>query len=253
MDMDSHASPRKRVKLSPSPPPRSTAAFYQVRPANSTTAPPPATAWYQVPPAPSSAAQPTTSAPNESAAARDVDVDTDNTSELLDSSDEPSSESSSEDDDEDEDSDEASDVDTNAANAQNPNDIVNLRANRGKKPKMKLSRRDRDPGLRSFLRSFLPQLKAANAELEVQREAGTLKGREIDAADDEDEQPYIEMNLGLGVLEAQDTTTATHDTDADMNTDRSNDQPADVLANLLNHPQPEAAAGIQEVLTAEQT
>ncbi|KAI1624799.1 hypothetical protein EDD37DRAFT_649140 [Exophiala viscosa] len=50
--------------------------------------------------------------------------------------------------------------------------------------------------LRSRLQSFLPQLQQANAELE---DANVLVEKRIDHVSD-DEQHYIEMNLGLGVL-----------------------------------------------------
>ena len=52
--------------------------------------------------------------------------------------------------------------------------------------------------LQRRLSTFIPDLAAANDELEVERAAGTLGDRNIE---DVDEQSYIEMNLGLGVLE----------------------------------------------------
>jgi Domain of unknown function (DUF4598) len=71
--------------------------------------------------------------------------------------------------------------------------------------------------LHSRLKNFLPQLHAANTHLETLRDAGTLEKHNIeledgqhenvdvgDDADDESEsggKQYIEMNLGLGVLE----------------------------------------------------
>ncbi|KIW60085.1 hypothetical protein PV05_00330 [Exophiala xenobiotica] len=50
--------------------------------------------------------------------------------------------------------------------------------------------------LRSRLQAFLPQLQRANAELEASED---VPARRIDHVDD-DEEHYIEMNLGLGVL-----------------------------------------------------
>ena len=50
--------------------------------------------------------------------------------------------------------------------------------------------------LRSRLQNFLPQLQQANAELE---DADVLVEKRIDRVSD-DEEHYIEMNLGLGVL-----------------------------------------------------
>ena len=55
--------------------------------------------------------------------------------------------------------------------------------------------------LKSRLASFLPKLQQANAELETDPEAATK--RIDDVADDEEQ--YIEMNLGLGVLKAKPT------------------------------------------------
>ncbi|KAI9878623.1 MAG: hypothetical protein M1830_000390 [Pleopsidium flavum] len=57
---------------------------------------------------------------------------------------------------------------------------------------------DTPSDLRSRLSIFLPTLAAANDELEIEREAGTLQDRNIE---DVDEEGYIEMDLGLGVLE----------------------------------------------------
>ena len=68
--------------------------------------------------------------------------------------------------------------------------------------------------LQARLRSFLPELHAANARLEAARQAGTLSAHHMELAvdaeadgDADDERPeldppaHIEMELGLGVLE----------------------------------------------------
>jgi hypothetical protein len=122
-------------------------------------------------------------APAESTDATDLNSDSE--SELSESSEEPSDLSSSED--EDEDSTEM-DVET-----QKEPEIVNLKANRGKKPTYKLDEDEFGPDIRTFLKDFLPQLKAANEELEAQRKEGTLKKRVIDAVDGEEDEQYIEM------------------------------------------------------------
>lgn len=54
--------------------------------------------------------------------------------------------------------------------------------------------------LQSRLASLLPALKSANEALEREREAGTLAERDIENVKEE-EGKYIEMELGLGVLE----------------------------------------------------
>jgi hypothetical protein len=56
--------------------------------------------------------------------------------------------------------------------------------------------------LKSRLTSFIPQLQQANAELATDPNVATKR---VDAVDDEEEQ-YIEMNLGLGVLKAKPMT-----------------------------------------------
>lgn len=54
--------------------------------------------------------------------------------------------------------------------------------------------------LQDRLSAFLPTLAAANRELERERQDGLLDQRDIERLDEEEEQ-YIEMDLGLGVLE----------------------------------------------------
>ncbi|KAL8847455.1 MAG: hypothetical protein Q9221_007524 [Calogaya cf. arnoldii] len=62
--------------------------------------------------------------------------------------------------------------------------------------------------LHSRLSTFLPTIRASNAELERERLAGTLHNRNIenfsstsDSESEGGEKPYIEMDFGLGVLE----------------------------------------------------
>jgi hypothetical protein len=124
------------------------------------------------------------SAPTETTDASDLNSGGES-SELSESSEEPSDLSSSEDEDE-----ESTKMD--AAASTEP-EVVNLRANRGQKPTYKLDEEDLGPDIRTFLKDFLPQLKAANEELEAERKQGTLKKREIDAVEGEDDEQYIEM------------------------------------------------------------
>jgi hypothetical protein len=128
-------------------------------------------------------------APAAAAPAQATDANTDSESELSESSEEPSDLSSSDEDDEDEDKECAEDNKSTHMELDGQEDedqVVNLRANRGQKPTFK-------PDIRTFLKDFLPQLKAANEELEAQRKAGTLKKREIDAVDADEDKEYIEM------------------------------------------------------------
>ena len=109
----------------------------------------------------------------------------DESSELSESSEEPSDLSSSEDEEE-----QSTKMDDKAPKEP---EVVNLRANRGQKPTYKLDKEDMGPDIRTFLKDFLPQLKAANEELEAERKQGTLKKRVIDTVEGEDNKQYIEM------------------------------------------------------------
>lgn len=124
------------------------------------------------------------SAPTEPTEASDPNSG-DESSELSESSEEPSDLSSSEDEDE-----ESTKMDVAAPPEP---EVVNLRANRGQKPTYRLDEEDLGPDIRTFLKDFLPQLKAANEELEAERKQGTLKKREIDAVEEEENEQYIEM------------------------------------------------------------
>jgi hypothetical protein len=113
----------------------------------------------------------------------------DSDSELSESSEEPSSDETSSDEEEDDD---GEDTEMELEEPKSQDGIVNLRANKGKKPIMKLGDEDLGPDIRGFLKDFLPQLKAANEELEAQKKAGTLKSLDSVEAHEEGE-PYIEM------------------------------------------------------------
>ncbi len=74
-----------------------------------------------------------------------------------------------------------------------------------RKPLMSVSHTAFD--LRTRLSAFLPQLQKANADLDNATEAGLRQLDEV--ADDEDH--YIEMNLGLGVLQEKRASSAQAD------------------------------------------
>ncbi|KZM26558.1 uncharacterized protein EKO05_0005397 [Ascochyta rabiei] len=173
------------------------------------------------------------------------DLNSDNeSSELSESSEEPSDFSSSEGEDD--------GTQMDADKTSKEPDVVNLRANRGKKPTYKLDEQELGPDIRTFLKDFLPQLKAANEELEAQRKDGTLKKREIDAVDGEEDEQYIEMNLGLGVLKMKDAENSSEsssgsDSDSDMNDAEDTAKEKDVLGKLMGQEKTKEAAGIQEV------
>jgi len=74
----------------------------------------------------------------------------------------------------------------------------------------------------SRLSTFLPTLAAANDELELERAAGTLRDRDIEDIDDEG---YIEMNLGLGVLEERKSDST--DSGCSSDSESSEEEEAD--------------------------
>ncbi|KAE8149401.1 hypothetical protein BDV25DRAFT_130401 [Aspergillus avenaceus] len=67
--------------------------------------------------------------------------------------------------------------------------------------KPKIRRLGKNPDILSRLSAFLPQIKNANEELQREIDAGRAKDLRLDEVDDQDDSQYIEMNLGLGVLE----------------------------------------------------
>ncbi|CRL17531.1 unnamed protein product [Penicillium camemberti] len=68
------------------------------------------------------------------------------------------------------------------------------------RPKPRIHRMKGDSGMLSRLNAFLPKMKDANEDLQRQIEAGKAGDLVLDNADENGEQ-YIEMDLGLGVLE----------------------------------------------------
>ncbi|KAI9763300.1 MAG: hypothetical protein M1840_000782 [Geoglossum simile] len=87
--------------------------------------------------------------------------------------------------------------------------------------------------LLSRLSTLLPALEAANAELERDRAAGTLKDRQIDNVDENADGGYIEMDLGLGVLEERnlDDTTTCGGTSEETLSSESDDDNVDIRNN----------------------
>ncbi|OAL46740.1 hypothetical protein IQ07DRAFT_590274 [Pyrenochaeta sp. DS3sAY3a] len=168
--------------------------------------------------------------------------DNDSESELSQSSEEPSDISSSEDD---------SDHDDTEADMAHvgTGDVINVRANRGEKPTMKLDKDEFGPDIRTFLKDFLPKLKAANEELEVQKQTGTLKT--LDATDAKDGEPYIEMNLGLGVLEEKDSN-AGDSSDSEGDTEDTGKE-KDVLGKLMGQKRNGEPVNIEVLQDEEKT
>lgn len=70
----------------------------------------------------------------------------------------------------------------------------------------------RDSPIASMLPEFLARMESANQELEAERVAGTLANRRIEIDENQNGSEggqFIEMNLGLGVLEERNDDTST--------------------------------------------
>lgn len=162
-----------------------------------------------------------------------------------DSSMQSSDDSTSEDEEEDDDEEKA---------ASDSEDVVTLGA--PKKPKINIGVLSGANDLASRLKAFLPQMQQANSEL-------AEKGAGLSMEDVDDEEPHIEMSLGLGVLEqkqeedleamlrkkAKSGADHREDEESDSSAEDSEDEP-DVLDRLMNMEREGAKAkqpSIQEV------
>ncbi|KAL2828431.1 hypothetical protein BDW59DRAFT_159636 [Aspergillus cavernicola] len=88
--------------------------------------------------------------------------------------------------------------DANTSVNENDEQMPSLPARR----KPNIRRLNEQPSLLSKLSAFLPQMKSANEDLEREVAAGRVKELQLDNEDDDhSDGQYIEMNLGLGVLE----------------------------------------------------
>ncbi|ORZ19504.1 hypothetical protein BCR42DRAFT_409901 [Absidia repens] len=82
----------------------------------------------------------------------------------------------------------------------------------------------------SRVQSFLPQLQAANQQLDA------VDPAKLDIENvDEDSEQYIEMNLGLGVYDTKPTTTTSDDGDDDNDSD---DNDANIVIPSSNNKGP---------------
>ncbi|KAI5251484.1 hypothetical protein E4T42_04223 [Aureobasidium subglaciale] len=75
--------------------------------------------------------------------------------------------------------------------------------------------------LQSRLQSFLPQMAAANAELEKLAKEGGLEGKRLEDVGEGEE--YVEMELGLGVMEAKKEGEDSSDDSSDESSDESSE------------------------------
>jgi hypothetical protein len=156
-------------------------------------------------------------------------------SELSTSSEEPSSEEESEDS-------QNEDVGSSAevvAAEEETDEIINIRP--GSKPN--ITREGQDVGLKNKLKNFLSEMQQADEELNIERQAGTLDKRNIEAC--EEGEPHVEMNLGLGVLEEK-VEGGSSDNDS-MSDESENNHPRDVMQKLKGQRSKSQRAKIQEL------
>lgn len=176
------------------------------------------------------------------------DADEAESSDVSTSSEEPSSDSGE--DDEDVDGNSNANEDDHVRNGETPtsrdNGRITIRTTT--KPAIKFSKTEREQGmdLKARLKDFLPKMAAANLELEDARAAGTLDERNIENVNEAENEEYIEMNLGLGVLEERKPGATDMDCDSEDNgrTRKTGDE-RDVMGALLG--QERDGAGIQVI------
>ncbi|KAG0125861.1 hypothetical protein HOY82DRAFT_581238 [Tuber indicum] len=103
-----------------------------------------------------------------------------------------------------------------------------------KKPRMAAV--DTPSDLMSRLDAFLPAMEAANKDLQAEVEDGTIGKRNIEVLDVEEER-YIEMNLGLGVLEGKRDGSVSEPSGSgsgESEGEEGDEEDHDVLLRLLN-------------------
>ncbi|KKZ62740.1 hypothetical protein EMCG_00326 [[Emmonsia] crescens] len=106
--------------------------------------------------------------------------------------------------------------------------------------------------LRNRLTSFLPELRAANEDLEKDIAAGNVAGVELDHSEDaEVDGEYIEMNLGLGVLEEQGDDTGS-DTSPDNESAISYDEDNSTRSARKPQPKPRQNINVMNKLMGNQ-
>ena len=96
--------------------------------------------------------------------------------------------------------------------------------------------------LQSRLSELLPKMRSANKELELERAEGTLGERDIENVEEEEEEEgggeYIEMDLGLGVLEERRNGVEEESEESESEVDAGDgheggDEKEDVMGKLL--------------------
>ncbi|KAL9086468.1 MAG: hypothetical protein Q9165_007084 [Trypethelium subeluteriae] len=128
--------------------------------------------------------------------------------------------------------------------------ITNLRI--GKKPRIKAMQGRRTMlNLRERLDKFLPRMALANEEIEEQRRHGLLDGQGLENVDDDEDECYIEMDLGLGVLEHKDQGMSDDSSSSSSSSDSEDElkqsSKKNILAKLMGYPREQEKVGIEEM------
>ncbi|OCL14298.1 hypothetical protein AOQ84DRAFT_221940 [Glonium stellatum] len=119
---------------------------------------------------------------------------------------------------------------------------------KAKKPAIKaVEEIGQEVDLGARLKRFLPQLAASNRELEAFRAAGMLKERELEILGEEVGEEYIEMDLGLGVLEEKNSNTQDDGGEDYDNDDAPRSEEGDILGKLMGRTTRKDNVGIQEL------
>ncbi|KFX99980.1 hypothetical protein V490_01543 [Pseudogymnoascus sp. VKM F-3557] len=114
---------------------------------------------------------------------------------------------------------------------QSANNVTNVQP-MDRKPNFDFAALKSNSLLMNKLPGFLAEMDAANRELEAEKKAGTIAERRLEISDDEEGEgekttgQYIEMNLGLGVLEEK-----TSDSETSSEGESSDDE--DVMDKLM--------------------
>jgi hypothetical protein len=83
------------------------------------------------------------------------------------------------------------------------------------------------------LDAFLPKMARANDQMERVKAAGKLSSLDMNAVDENTEEPYIEMDMGLGVLEEKQPHLGDDSSEHDDIHDESDETERDVIGKLM--------------------
>ncbi|KAJ5361226.1 hypothetical protein N7541_002070 [Penicillium brevicompactum] len=100
----------------------------------------------------------------------------------------------------------------------------------GGRPKPRIHRFKGDSDIMSRLNAFLPQMKTANEDLQKQIDAGNAGDLVLDNADGNGER-YIEMDLGLGVLEEKRDGDSSDESEDEGTKDEQDE--SDIIGKLM--------------------